>query len=66
MERKVSINQALDYEIRGSFWASSINSRRLQNLAAKYYTWKVSRKHSRYTKSQLAERKAWRSFYNHK
>lgn len=44
----VPLYQLLDYEIRASWWASWISARWMQNLAGKYYGWKVCRKYRRY------------------
>jgi len=46
----VNINQtqALLYEIRSSWWASWVSNPFLQDLAGRYFAWKVQRKFGRY------------------
>lgn len=43
--------EALDYEIRASWWASHISNRFLQNYIGLYFAWKVARKFRRYQDS---------------
>lgn len=47
--------QLLDYEIRASVWAPWIRIRWMQDLAGRYFAWKVRRKYSRWQASR-AER----------
>jgi hypothetical protein len=47
----MNIETILDYEVRSSFWACYVSSRRLQGLASRYFAWKAKRKYSRYKKS---------------
>jgi hypothetical protein len=46
--------EILDYEIRASWWASSVGVGWMQTLAGKYFAWKVARKYARWQRS-----KAW-------
>lgn len=47
-EPPISRVQALEYEVRSSWWSGFVCIGFLQELAARYYTWKVSRKMRRY------------------
>jgi hypothetical protein len=50
-ERKIvniSQIQALSYEIRASWWANRVSNPFLQDLAGRYFAWKVRRKFGRY------------------
>lgn len=53
---EISINQALRYEVSGSWWANLISNNFLQDLSARYFAWKVKLKYVRYQK--------WRSVRN--
>lgn len=55
--KEITLRQALDYEIRSSWWASFISGAFGQHLAGKYFSNKVSRKHRRYLKSKENEKK---------
>lgn len=44
----ISKEQALLYEIRASWWASWVSNPFLQDLASRYFAWKVRRKFGRY------------------
>lgn len=43
-----TIVEILDYEIRASWWAHLIGNDRIQDVAARYFAWKVRRKYARY------------------
>lgn len=45
----ITQKQALLYEARASWWASWISNPFLQDLASRYFAWKVRRKFGRYT-----------------
>ncbi len=47
----------LDYEIRSSWWASWIGWNWGQELAGKYFAWKVKRKYARYNQSKAWEQR---------
>jgi len=49
--------EALDYELRSSWWASFIFWSKGQELAGSYFAWKVKRKMKRYLYSKETERK---------
>lgn len=51
--QKYSMRDFLDYEIRSSWWASSISWNWAQDLAGRYFAWKVKRKYSRYVISKI-------------
>lgn len=53
----ISINSILDYEIKSSWWASSISNPYLQDLASRYFAWKVRRKYGRYLLNKMWEEK---------
>ena len=42
--------ELLMYEIHASWWADKISNAWLQDLAAKYFAWKVNRKRGRWVK----------------
>lgn len=44
----LDVRQVLDYEVRSSWWACSINNNWLQNMVGKYFAYKVRRKYKRY------------------
>lgn len=44
----ISIDDAIDYEIKASWWASWIGWEWGQTLAGKYFAWKVQCKYARY------------------
>lgn len=43
------------YEIYSSWWAGLVSNRWLQELAAKYYAWKVERKIKRLERYRIAQ-----------
>ena len=45
---RISINQAIKYEVRSSWWAGFCTGDKLSTLAGKYFEWKVRRKYNRY------------------
>jgi hypothetical protein len=47
----------LDYEIRSSWWAELIWFTWGQDLAAKYFAWKVQRKYNKYLHSRNMQHK---------
>lgn len=47
----------LDYEVRSSWWASRIGWGWAQKLSAKYFSWKVKRKYTRYKTSKMWDSK---------
>ena len=49
----MNIAEVLDYEIRSSWWAPWISYKWAQNLAASYYSYKVSRKFNRYKRNSV-------------
>ena len=51
-ERGINLKELLDYEMRGSWWASYISNPYLQSLVASYFAWKTSRKYNRYKRSK--------------
>ncbi len=48
----ISAKDALDYEVRSSWWASFVCWDWLASLAATYFVWKVGRKYGRYELSK--------------
>lgn len=48
----ITKDQALQYEVRSSWWAKWISNETLADLAAKYFAWKVIRKYRRYSHYQ--------------
>lgn len=48
---KVSVMQALDYEVRASWWMSFVWFSWGHTMVGKYLAWKVRRKHRRYNES---------------
>lgn len=53
---EITLRQALDYEIRSSWWALFISGAFGQHLAGKYFSNKVSRKYKRYLQSKQDEK----------
>ena len=51
----ISIREALEYEIKGSWWASWVGNKYLQVLVSKYFAWKVKRKYNRFLLSMMRE-----------
>lgn len=47
----------LDYEIRSSWWALWISWNWGQELSARYFAWKVTRKYARYRQSKIREKR---------
>ena len=47
MRNPIDIQQALEYEIESSWWAELIGAAWAQDLAARYFAWKVKRKMGR-------------------
>jgi hypothetical protein len=52
----ITIRDALDYEIRSSWWACWISNDILQTVSGKYFAWKVNRKYMRYVNRLAAEK----------
>ena len=52
---KISINSIIDYEIKSSWWASLVSNPYLQDLAGRYFAWKVKRKYGRYLLNKMWE-----------
>lgn len=44
----ISLLDALEYEIKSSWWAKYISNNQLQELTASYFGWKTKRKFWRY------------------
>ena len=61
MKREIEMMEALDYELRSSWWASLIFWDWGQEMAGSYFAWKVKRKHRRYIQSKTFEAKIKRS-----
>ena len=55
MEKKITIQQALDYDIRGNWLASYLSFEWAQSLMSKYMVYKVRRKYKRYEFSKNFE-----------
>lgn len=53
----ISIKSIIDYEIKSSWWASSVSNPYLQDLGGKYFAWKVKRKYGRYKLNKMWEEK---------
>jgi len=53
----VDLHTFLDYEIRSSWWAPYVGVGWIQELAAKYFAYKTTRKLARYRKSKVMELK---------
>ena len=51
MEDKITMMQALDYEVKSSWWSGLIFWNWGRDLAGTYFANKVKRKYRRYTKS---------------
>lgn len=47
-DSEITARQALDYEVRASWWAGWIGFEWGQTLASRYFAWKVNRKFRRY------------------
>lgn len=45
---RISLFQAFDYEIRAAGWPARVSVPWMQNLAARYFAWKVRRKYTKY------------------
>ena len=41
---EITYKEALDYEIRASWWAPWVSIGWMQDIAARYFAWKVKRK----------------------
>lgn len=54
---EITINQALRYEIAGSWWSKLITNDFLQEMAGNYFSWKVRRKYLRYVEYQSIREK---------
>lgn len=48
----ITHKQALEYEMRSSFWAGFMFCNFLQEIAARYFVWKVTSKMKRYIYSK--------------
>lgn len=53
----LTTKQALDYEIRSSWWASWIWWSWGQELAGSYFAWKTAKKMARYKTSKIWEQR---------
>jgi hypothetical protein len=51
MDNQINLIDALNYEIRASWWVGFIGNPFLQTLAGRYFAWKAQRKHGRYVNS---------------
>lgn len=51
MPKILTNQQILYYEVMTSFWVEHLTWQPLQNLAARYYAWKVNRKYARYLRA---------------
>lgn len=54
-QRIISMREALDYEIRSSWWASWISWNWGRKLAGKYFAWKIKTGYNRYKESKEIE-----------
>jgi len=52
IEPQITIIQALEYEVRSSWWAKHISRTPLQRLVSWYFARKVNRKMARYRESE--------------
>ena len=52
--RVIAIDEAIDYEVRSSWWASLVGVGWMQDLAAAYFARKARRKWARYSASMPA------------
>lgn len=50
-EPRITLQQAVNYEARASFWMSWVGNSKLQDLVGAYLAWKVRRKYGRYVRS---------------
>lgn len=50
--QRMDMREILDYEIRASWWAGWVGITPLQDLAGKYFAWKVRRKYARWVASR--------------
>lgn len=48
--------QALAYEVSSSWWAGMVSWKWAQDLAARYFAWKVKRKYNRYNNGPYADK----------
>lgn len=48
VQRKLTREEILDYEVKASWWAARVNNRYLQELAGSYFAWKINRKYNHY------------------
>jgi hypothetical protein len=58
MEKTISIEEALDYEIRSSWWACLLPWDWMHRLAARYFYKRVKRRHARYKKYKHLQAKS--------
>jgi len=58
----MTLRDALEYEIRGSWWAELIWFEWGQALSASYFAWKVRRKFSRYEASKRERERLLREY----
>ena len=55
-EEKDIIKHFLDYELRSSWWADLISIPWMQELSARYFVWKTTRKVERFLASKAMQR----------
>lgn len=53
--KKITWKQALDYEVRGSWWTPYVGDGWMQNIVSRYFARKVVRRLDRYLKSKNHE-----------
>lgn len=46
----ITLHDAVEYELRGSWWASWVFWGWGQELTARYFVWKARKKHTRYVR----------------
>jgi hypothetical protein len=47
------LKEAIEYEVKCSWWVEYISNPYLRRLAGNYYHWKASRKYKQYLKSEV-------------
>jgi hypothetical protein len=57
MTEKQLVFYLVDYEIKGAWWTGYIRHPKLQELAGRYFAWKVLRKFARQKQSNLIKLK---------
>ena len=55
VEERITPKQALVWEVYSSVWTPWISIKWMQDLSSMYFSWKVNRKHARYTKQLNAK-----------